>query len=124
VYVFTKSPSGWKQVAELKGSDTAPGDEFGFSIGISGTTAVVGPPCTPRMPASRTCWTFEHDGAPAPRTSGVACPMVKPGVTGPRSCRLAFGDIEEPTSALPFSDGHRRLPDRHYAHGVLAKDRR
>ena len=44
VYVFTKSPSGWKQVAELKGSDTAPGDEFGFSIGISGTTAVVGAP--------------------------------------------------------------------------------
>jgi hypothetical protein len=44
VYVFTKSPSGWKQVAELKGSDTAPGDEFGFSVGISGTTAVVGAP--------------------------------------------------------------------------------
>jgi hypothetical protein len=24
--------------------DTAPGDEFGFSLGISGTTAVVGAP--------------------------------------------------------------------------------
>jgi nucleoside-specific outer membrane channel protein Tsx len=43
-YVFTKTPGGWKQVAELKGLDTAPGDEFGFSLGISGTTAVVGAP--------------------------------------------------------------------------------
>ena len=44
VYVFTKTPGGWKQVAELKGSDTGPGDEFGFSVGISGVTAVVGAP--------------------------------------------------------------------------------
>ena len=44
VYVFAKSPNGWKQLAELKGSDTAPGDEFGFSVGISGTIATVGAP--------------------------------------------------------------------------------
>ncbi len=39
-YVFTKTATGWTQVAELRGSDTA--DEFGFSVAVSGTTAVVG----------------------------------------------------------------------------------
>ena len=41
-YVFTKTATGWKQVAELKGSDTVAGDDFGDSVAISGTTAVVG----------------------------------------------------------------------------------
>jgi hypothetical protein len=41
-FVFDKSPLGWNQVAELKGSDTATGDSFGDSVGISGSTAVVG----------------------------------------------------------------------------------
>lgn len=41
-YVFTKTPSGWEQVAELKGSDTTSGDRFGSSVAISGTTVLVG----------------------------------------------------------------------------------
>ena len=41
-YVFTKTGAGWKQTAELKGSDTVAGDGFGDSVGLSGTTAVVG----------------------------------------------------------------------------------
>jgi nucleoside-specific outer membrane channel protein Tsx len=41
-YVFTKATAGWKQVAELKGSDTVGDDQFGGSVAISGTTAVVG----------------------------------------------------------------------------------
>jgi nucleoside-specific outer membrane channel protein Tsx len=41
-YVFTKTAPGWEQTAELKGSDTVTGNEFGFSVGISGTTAIVG----------------------------------------------------------------------------------
>jgi hypothetical protein len=41
-YIFTRTPTGWKQVAELKGSDTVAGDYFGDSVAISGTTAVVG----------------------------------------------------------------------------------
>jgi hypothetical protein len=43
-YVFTKTPTGWKQSAELKGPDTVADDEFGASMAISGTTAVVGAP--------------------------------------------------------------------------------
>ena len=54
-YVFTKTGAGWKQAAELKGSDTAAGDYFGYSVAISGTTAVVGAPglATRRRTCSR-----------------------------------------------------------------------
>jgi hypothetical protein len=41
-YVFTKTTTGWKQSAELAGSDTASGDYFGHSVAISSTTVVVG----------------------------------------------------------------------------------
>ncbi len=44
IYVFTKTGAGWKQVAELEGSDTVAGDDFGSSVAMSGTTAVVGAP--------------------------------------------------------------------------------
>ena len=43
-YVFTKSGQSWKQLAELKGSDTAPGDSFGYSVAASASTIVVGAP--------------------------------------------------------------------------------
>ena len=41
-YVFTETTSGWKQAAELKGSDTVVGDDLGESVAISSTTAIVG----------------------------------------------------------------------------------
>jgi nucleoside-specific outer membrane channel protein Tsx len=44
VYVFTNTASGWKQSAELKGSDTVAADGFGISVVISGTTAIAGSP--------------------------------------------------------------------------------
>lgn len=40
-YVFTSTTAGWKQTAELKGSDTVAGDEFGYSVAISGATVIV-----------------------------------------------------------------------------------
>jgi hypothetical protein len=43
-YVFAKTASGRRQVAELKGSDTATSDSFGGAVAISGTTIVVGAP--------------------------------------------------------------------------------
>jgi len=33
-YVFAKTPSGWKETAELKGSDTVAEDYFGNSVAI------------------------------------------------------------------------------------------
>jgi nucleoside-specific outer membrane channel protein Tsx len=44
VYVFTKTGTAWKQAAELKGSDTVADSGFGYSVAVSGTTAVVGAP--------------------------------------------------------------------------------
>jgi hypothetical protein len=41
-YVFTKGPMRWRQVAELKGSDTVAGDGFGVAVAISGETVAVG----------------------------------------------------------------------------------
>ncbi len=43
-YLFTRTARGWKQVVELKGSDTASDNGFGVSAAISGTTAVAGAP--------------------------------------------------------------------------------
>jgi hypothetical protein len=41
-YLFTKTATGWHQTAELVGADTFEGDEFGYSVAVSGTSAVVG----------------------------------------------------------------------------------
>ena len=40
-YVFTKSGTTWTQQQELTASDGAPGDAFGYSISVSGNTAVI-----------------------------------------------------------------------------------
>ena len=41
-FVFSKTSTGWKQVAKLSGSDTVVGDGLGFSVATSGRTAIVG----------------------------------------------------------------------------------
>ncbi len=41
-YVFSKTTKGWKQVAELKDPDTVYDEQFGYSVAVSGATAVVG----------------------------------------------------------------------------------
>ena len=43
-YVFTRSGSMWSQQAYLKASNTGAGDIFGYSVGISDNTVVVGAP--------------------------------------------------------------------------------
>ena len=43
-YVFASTGSGWRQSAELRGTATVAGDFFGYSVAISGTTAVIGAP--------------------------------------------------------------------------------
>ena len=40
--VFVESGETWTQQAELTASDGAAGDQFGFSVSVSGNTAVVG----------------------------------------------------------------------------------
>ncbi|HEX8558919.1 MAG TPA: Calx-beta domain-containing protein [Pyrinomonadaceae bacterium] len=41
-YVFARAGSAWAQQQKLLASDGAAGDAFGFSVGVSGDTAVVG----------------------------------------------------------------------------------
>jgi hypothetical protein len=43
-YIFTRSGSSWAIQQELHGVDTAPGNSFGFSVGVSGDYAIVGAP--------------------------------------------------------------------------------
>jgi len=41
-YVFVRSGAAWTQQAYLKASNTEAGDEFGYSVSVSGDTVVVG----------------------------------------------------------------------------------
>jgi len=41
-YVFTRTGTTWTQQAMLLGSDSAPGDSFGYSVSLEGDTAFVG----------------------------------------------------------------------------------
>ena len=43
-YVYTEANGVWSQTAELTASDGAVGDEFGWSVAVSGTTDLVGAP--------------------------------------------------------------------------------
>ncbi len=43
-YVFVRSGSVWTQQAKLVASDAATGDHFGFSVALTGDTALVGAP--------------------------------------------------------------------------------
>lgn len=41
-YVFIRNGTNWSEEAYLKASNTGPGDRFGWSVGVSGNTIVVG----------------------------------------------------------------------------------
>jgi trimeric autotransporter adhesin len=44
VYVFRRVDGGWQQEAYIKASNTAAGDQFGYSVSLWGDTLVVGAP--------------------------------------------------------------------------------
>ncbi len=41
-YVFTRTASTWSQLTKLTSADAAAGDEFGYSVSVSGSTIAVG----------------------------------------------------------------------------------
>jgi hypothetical protein len=45
VYVFTRTGTTWSEQAKLVAADGAAGDQFGYSIHLSGDTAVIGANC-------------------------------------------------------------------------------
>jgi hypothetical protein len=101
-YVFTKTGAGWKQAAELKGSDTAAGDYFGYSVAISGTTAIVGAPGLARA------YVFTKTGAGWKQAAELKGSDT---VVGD-----AFGDSVaiSGTSAVAGADGHAKAAGRAY----------
>ena len=46
-YIFTLSGASWGQQAEVTSSDGVSQDQFGSSVAVSGSTALVGAPCHP-----------------------------------------------------------------------------
>jgi hypothetical protein len=63
-YVFVRSGGTWMQQAKLTASDAMPGDEFGYSVSISGDTVVVG---------------SRFADLPAGSDAGAAYVFIKPG---------------------------------------------
>jgi nucleoside-specific outer membrane channel protein Tsx len=72
-YVFVRSGKTWSQQAKITASDGAPGDDFGTSVGLSGSTAVVGAP---------------HQGS----STGEAYVFVRSGTTWSEQQKLTASD--------------------------------
>src|SRR5439155_367696 len=60
-YVFVPSGTTWSQQAKLTAYNGAPGDEFGYSVAISGSTAVVG--ATGKNSATGAAYVFVASGS-------------------------------------------------------------
>jgi hypothetical protein len=56
-YVFVNSSGAWSQQTELSNNDGASGDEFGYSVSVSGNTALVGAPF--KATATGTVYTYQ-----------------------------------------------------------------
>ncbi len=76
-YVFTPGPSGWTQQAKLVPADFAQLDQFGYSVAISGDTAVVG--------------SYGNNGGGT--DSGAVYVFVRSGVTWSQQAKLLSNDI-------------------------------
>jgi hypothetical protein len=59
-YVFVRSGGVWSQQAQLTASDGASGDEFGISVALYGSTAVVG--ATQKNSATGAAYVFTRSG--------------------------------------------------------------
>ncbi len=76
-YVFVRSGTSWTQQQKLAAGDGAANDQFGFSVAISGDTAVVG---------------ARFDGVGANPIQGSAYVFVRSGTSWTQQQRLIAGD--------------------------------
>ena len=60
-YVFVRTGTSWSQQAELTASDAATGDNFGSSVALSGTTALIG--ALYKKTSTGAAYVFVHTGA-------------------------------------------------------------
>jgi hypothetical protein len=78
VYVFARSGSIWNQQAKLTASDAAANDQFGWSVAVSGDTAVVG--------------AYQDDNASGGSDSGSAYVFTRSGSTWSQQAKLTASD--------------------------------
>ena len=63
VYVFSNDGGSWTKITELRASDGAEGDSFGYSVSVSGNTIVVGAPYRDEKgDDSGAAYVFSNDG--------------------------------------------------------------
>lgn len=61
-YVFTRTNGAWSQVAELTAGDGSPGDWFGQSVAVSGSTVLVGQYLPSSFTAQGAVYVFTQSG--------------------------------------------------------------
>ena len=75
VYVYGSIDGRWELQARLVGSDTAPGDDFGTGLAMSGDRIVVGSPRAGEGARERgAVFVFDHDGVGWVQTARLAAP--------------------------------------------------
>ena len=100
-YVFEKSGNMWSQVAKLTASDGAAEDWFGWSVAISGTTAIVGAyGDDDRGENSGSAYVFDVSGSADKETKFAAGgnDHPVPGAIGPSGCDLSARKPAKETS--------------------------
>ncbi len=80
-YVFAQSGSTWTQQQEFTASDVAVGDNFGYSVGVSGSTVVVGAPNNNSNTGAAYAWLLP--GPPGPLSAQFIVPSVMSTATSP-----------------------------------------
>lgn len=83
-YVFVRNGSSWTQQQKLTANDGLPGDQFGFSVSLSGDTAIVGAP-----------------GYPAGQ--GAAYVFVRSGALWTQQAKLTAAGEAQPNDVFGFS---------------------
>ena len=79
-YVFVRSGSTWNEQAKLTASDAEGGDNFGYSVALSGDTAVVG------------AWIDDHAGG---NLAGSAYVFLRSGTSWTEQAKLTASDAED-----------------------------
>jgi hypothetical protein len=85
-YVFVRSGTTWTQQRKLLASDGAGGDNFGYSVSVSGAVAVVGAPHdhNERGPSGGSAYVFVRSGTAWTEQQRLSIPASVPLLTGAR----------------------------------------
>jgi hypothetical protein len=107
VYVFVKSGGGWTQQAYIKASNAGAGQNFGWSVSLSGDTLAVGAP-------------LESDPSP-----GSPCPTVDPSAHKPDTARsgAAYVFVRNPTTGKWSQQAYLKASDTGVCDDFHADDR-